>query len=319
MAAQLARIFFIDNTIRIKGKVTLRDIVEHEEVSESTAKRDIEALRDRVGAPIVYCRKIRGYKYEKEFRLLDFAGEQLFLFFILVQGLVKNQNYLPLSAEYSRTILIEKLKEIIPEDYAEISDRFSYFYSDYEIVDYRLFKTIIESMSKKKQLKLVYRTKSISQSERRIEPQKVICYGAKWYLAAYCYKREGIRLFSLSRVERLELLDDVLEQNNLSNDVDQLINDSFGIAKAEKVKTATRKFSEPTSYYVTNQIWHKDQRTKIYTENGNKVLELTLPYGMPEELIGKVLKYGATAEILSPKELREQWIGEIEGMWKKIK
>lgn len=318
MASQISRIFFIDNKIRTFGKVTLKDIAEQGDVSEITAKRDIEAMRDRMNAPIIYSRKLRAYTYNQEFQLLDFAGEHLFLFYVLARGLAKNHNYLPLTAEYSRKIITDKIKKILPEEYAEISDNFLYVNSDYERVDFLLLKTILESMSLRKKLLLYYFTKAKDLSKRKIEPIKVICYGTKWYLAAYCYNRKAIRIFSLSRIDRLELLEDNFEQNDLTKEVDKLINESFGIAKADKLKTAVIKFYEPGSYFVKNQIWHKDQQIKEYEENGSKILELSLPYGMPEELIGKVLKYGATAEIISPKELREQWIGEIEGMWKKF-
>lgn len=318
MASQISRIFFIDHRIRTFGKITLKDIVSQGDVSEITAKRDIEAMRDRMNAPIIYNHKIKGYTYTQEFKLLDFAGEQLFHFYVLARGLAKNQNYLPLTAEYSRNIINDRIKQILPDEYAEISDNFIYVYSDYEKVDFSLLKRILESMSDKKKLSLYYLTKSKNLSKRNIEPIKVICYGTKWYLAAYCYYRKGIRLFSLSRIDRLEPLNESFEQKDLSNDVDKLINESFGIAKADKVKIAKIKFYEPSSYYIKTQIWHKDQQTKEYEENGNIILELTLPYGMPEELIGKVLKYGATAEIISPKELREKWIGEIEGMWEKF-
>lgn len=318
MASQLARIFFIDNSIKLKGKVTLRDIINHEEVSESTAKRDIEALRDRIGAPIVYCRKIRAYKYTKEFQLLNFAGEQLFLFYVLSRGLAKNHNYLPLTAEYSRNIINERIMQILPEEYAKISDNFIYINSDYERIDFTLLKRIIESMLNNKKLQLYYLSKSKNLSKRNIEPIKVICYGTKWYLSAYCYNRKGIRLFSLSRIDRLEPINESFEQGNLSNDVDKLLNESFGIAKADEIKTAKVKFYEPSSYFVKNQIWHENQKINEYEEEGKNILELTLNYGMPEELIGKVLKYGSTAEIISPKELRNQWIDEIRKIAEKF-
>lgn len=317
MASQISRIFFIDHRIRTFGKVTLKDIVSQGDVSEITAKRDIEAMRDRLNAPIIYNHKIKGYTYNQEFKLLDFAGEQLFLFYVLARGLAKNHNYIPLTAEYSRNIINDRIKQILPDEYAEISDSFIYVNSDYEKVDFSLLKTILESMSKRKKLLLFYLTKSQSLSKRNIEPIKVICYGTKWYLAAYCYNRKGIRLFSFSRIDRLEPLNESFEQIDLSNDVDKLINESFGIAKADKVKTAKIKFYEPSSYYIQTQIWHKNQQIKEYEEDGNKILELTLPYGMPEELIGKVLKYGVTAEIISPKELRDRWIREIRNMTSK--
>jgi len=318
MASQISRIFFIDHRIRTFGKVTIKDIVFQGDVSKITAKRDIEAMRDRMNAPIFYDRKIKAYTYNQEFRLLDFAGEQLFLFYILARGLAKNQYYLPLTVEYSRDIINERIKKILPQEYADISDNFLYINSDYEIVDFGILKTICESMINKKKSLLYYHTKSISLTKRSIEPIKVICYGTKWYLAAYCHNRKGIRLFSFSRIDRLELLDENFEQNNLSDDVDKLLNESFGIAKGNKINFAKIKFYEPSSYYVKNQIWHNSQINKEYEENGKKILEIKLPYGMPEELIGKALKYGATAEIVEPDSLRELWLEEIREMKEKF-
>ncbi len=317
MASQIARIFYIDQKIRTKGKVTVKEIMNNGDVSEITAKRDIEAMRYRLNAPIIYDHKIKGYTYKQEFKLLDFAGEQLFLFYILARGIAKNSNYLPLTAEYSRDIITDKIKEILPGEYAEVSDNFIYINSDYETIDFSLLKNILISMTAKKKLLLYYFTKSQNLSKRNIEPIKVICYGTKWYIAAYCYNRKAIRIFSLSRIDRLELLEDEFEQKDLSDEVEKLLNESFGIAKSQEIKIAKIKFYEPSSYYVKSQIWHNEQTIKEYEEEGQKIIKLKLPYGMPEELIGKVLKYGATAEIISPKELRDQWIGEIKGMWEK--
>ena len=317
MASQVARIFFIDQRIRVRNKVSVKEIMEYGDVSEITAKRDIEALRDRLNAPIYYNYKLKGYTYKEEFKLLDFAGEQLFLFYILARGVAKNPNYFPLSAEYSREIITEKIKEILPEDYTEVSDSFVYINSDYEAVDFILLKRLLKGMMNKKKLLLHYYTKSIKLNKRKIEPVKVICYGTKWYLAAYCYNRKDIRIFSLSRIDKLEILDEAFEQTELKNEVDKLLHESFGIAKATEIKTAVIKFYEPSSYFIKNQIWHNEQIKKEYEEEGKKILELQLPYGMPEELIGKVLKYGATAEIIYPEELREQWLGVIKGMYRK--
>lgn len=315
MASQIARIFFIDQKIRTKGKITVKEIMEDSEVSVITAKRDIETLRDRLNAPIYYDYKLKAYRYSEEFKLFDFAGEQLFLFYVLTRGLAKNLNYLPLTAEYTRNIITDKLKNILPTDYALISDNFIYVNSDYEAVDFTVLSLIISSMMEKKKLLLYYFTKSIDLSKRNIEPIKVICYGTKWYLAAFCYKRYEIRLFSFSRIDRLELLQEDFEQNDLSMEVDKILSDSFGIAKKGEISIAQVKFYEPSSFYLKKQIWHNHQTMKEYEENGEKILELKLPYGMPEELIGRVLKYGATAEIVNPPSLREQWLNEIKEMW----
>ncbi len=287
------------------------------EVSPATAKRDIEAMRYRLEAPIVYDKKLRAYIYIKEFKLLNFAGTQLLLFYILAKGLTKNPNYLPLTAEYSRKIIIDNINRILPDEYAAISDNFTYIDSDYEKMDFSTLQIIIESMRGKKQIEMEYLTKQQKAASRNIEPLKVICYGTKWYLFAYCHKRKDVRLFSLSRIGNIKLTDIEFQFNRDETDIDKVLNRSFGIAKGDELHEAVIRFYEPSSFYVKTQIWHSEQKIKEYKLNKEQILEMKLPYAKPEELIGKVLKYGATAEILKPASLRKLWLKEIEGMWKR--
>lgn len=45
---------------------------QHFEISTRQAQRDIDYMRDSMNAPLVYCNKQRGYRYEKEFILPSF-------------------------------------------------------------------------------------------------------------------------------------------------------------------------------------------------------------------------------------------------------
>jgi len=318
LAAQVSRIFFIDNRIRRFGKVTLKEIKQQCEVSTITAKRDIETLKYTIDAPIYYDKKLRAYTYQKEFKLLNFAGEQLLIFYILARGLAQNANYLPLTAEYTREIITQKIKEILPFEYQSISDNFIYTDSDYEEIDFTIISTIIDSFINKQKCQLTYLTKGNSLSDRTIEPLKVICYGTKWYLVAFCHLKGEERFFSFSRIEKLTLLDEKIDKNNNKTDINKLINESFGIAKSKDLELATVKFYEPSSFYLKKQIWHSQQTIKEYKQDNQYILELTLPFSKPEELIGKVLKYGVTAEIIIPTSLRNLWLNEIRMMWEKF-
>jgi len=317
MASQIARIFFIDQRIRSAGSVTLKEIMQHAEVASATAKRDIETLKYTINAPIIYDRKIRAYTYENEFTLLNYAGEQLFLFYVLARGAVQNKSYLPLSAEYARETISEKIKEILPVEFQEISQNFQYISSDYEKIDYSLLSTILESMLNRQQCRLEYLTKGKSDSIRTINPLKVICYGTKWYLITFCHKNQGLRTFLFSRIQGLTLTTKTFDPQKWEDDLVERIEGSFGVARGDSIQTATIKFYDPSSYYVKDQIWHPEQTTIVSTIEGEFVVEFQLPYAKPEELIGKVLKYGATAEIAEPLSLRDQWLEEIEKMSKK--
>lgn len=314
MASQIARIFFIDQRIRSAGSVTLKEIMEHADVASATAKRDIETLKYTIKAPIIYNRKIRAYTYENEFTLLNYAGEQLFLFYVLARGAVQNKSYLPLSAEYARETISEKIKEILPVEFQEVSEKFQYISSDYEKIDYSLLSTILESLVKRQQCELEYLTKGMSKSLRFINPLKVICYGTKWYLIAFCHMNQGLRTFLFSRIEKLTLNTQTFDPQKWEVELTERIEGSFGVARGDIVQSATIKFSDPSSYFVKDQIWHPDQTTNVSMINDEFVVEFQLPYAKPEELIGKVLKYGATAEIISPSSLRKQWLDQIELM-----
>jgi len=314
VASQLSRIFFIDGKIRRTGEITLREIMYEGNVSAITAKRDIEFLRYTLDAPIVYDKKLKAYVYETEFQLLNFAGEQLFLFYVMSRGALSNMNYLPLTNEYARKIIAEKIKEILPNDYKKLADKFAYFYSDYERIDFATLGKIIEAIKESKVCKMNYLTKGKTASERKIEPLKAICYGAKWYLLAYCRKRKDLRIFSFSRITEIEPLDEHFNAESYGENADEILEGAFGIARGEEKRKAVIKFYEPSSYYVRNQIWHPEQSIEIMEEKGEMILLFTLPYSKSEELIGKTLKYGATAEIISPAPLRKQWLREIKKM-----
>jgi len=313
MPSLMSRIFFIDSRIRTRGKVTLKEVMERGEVGTATAKRDIEFLRYTLDAPIVYNRKLRAYVYEKEFTLLNFAGEQLFLFYVMAKGALNNPGYFPLTAEYARKIISDKITEILPTDYKEIADKFYYYFSDYEKMDLENLRKIIEALRENKVCAIEYLSKGKTKSKREIEPLKAVCYGAKWYLLAYCRKRKALRIFSFSRIEKIKVLEEEFNPNAHS-DVDKYLKEGFGIAKGDELKTAVIKFYEPASYYVRNQIWHEEQVFEFATRDGENILFAEIPYAKPEELIGKVLKYGASAEIVKPAPLRKMWIKEIEKM-----
>ena len=61
--SQTERILFIDRRIRLAGKTTINETADKFEVSVRQVKRDIEYLRDRLQAPIIYDRKLKGYIY----------------------------------------------------------------------------------------------------------------------------------------------------------------------------------------------------------------------------------------------------------------
>jgi predicted DNA-binding transcriptional regulator YafY len=63
-----ARVYKIEMLIRNRGHVSFQTLLDELEVSPATLKRDLDYLKDQLGAPIVYDRFLNGYKFGEEYR-----------------------------------------------------------------------------------------------------------------------------------------------------------------------------------------------------------------------------------------------------------
>jgi len=60
-----ARVYKIEMLIRHRGHVSFATLLDELEVSPATLKRDLQYLRDRLHAPIVYDAFDNGYRFDK--------------------------------------------------------------------------------------------------------------------------------------------------------------------------------------------------------------------------------------------------------------
>ena len=60
------RFYTIDRLLKARRQVSLRQLMDELEVSRATVRRDLEDMRDRMAAPIVWDRAQRGYRYDIE-------------------------------------------------------------------------------------------------------------------------------------------------------------------------------------------------------------------------------------------------------------
>ena len=98
---------------------------------------------------------------------------------------------------------------------------------------------IIAAITNKNLLKIEYTNYSGELSGRKVEPYRVFLKSANWYLIAFCLSKQEFRVFKLSRISRLEILDAIFE----SRDCDFTALSRAGRIELEK-KTANEKRQE---------------------------------------------------------------------------
>jgi predicted DNA-binding transcriptional regulator YafY len=66
-------------------------------------------------------------------------------------------------------------------------------------------------ITNKNLLKIEYTNYSGELSDRKVEPYRVLLKNANWYLIAFCLSKKEFRVFKLSRISCLEILDEIFE------------------------------------------------------------------------------------------------------------
>lgn len=314
--SQFHRLVYIDRTIRSFGFVTKKQVADHFEVSIDTVKGDIRYMKYEVASPITYSRQKKGYYYKEDFDLFSFADEKIFLLFVLIKQLIKSRNFVPIDPNG----FLEKLEKEVDSEYLKLADSVSYQISEFEHPDMKKFETIIRAMQRRFPLDIEYIDAKGNLSAREIEPLHIFNYQGKWSLLAQCRLRNEPRMFTLSRIKEISMNESrrFSKQARDMQEIENWLDEGFGVARGKEVETAVIRFYEPTLHHLTDQKWHREQITERVNTNGANYLQFTLPVSKYEELVGRVLRFSPDAEIISPPAMRNMWLKKLKDSVKKF-
>lgn len=302
--SQTERIFKIDEIIRTKGSVTCATIAELFEVSERQIKRDIEYMRDRIDAPIVWDWRQRAYRYDREYPRLKFSDEKTLVFSALLHSIVKSTDMVPLVSEQA----LELVDQALSEGYRQLSDKIVYTFPVTDSPDYGIFSTICTAIGKGLCISLDYSNAKGERSNRTVEPLRLINYSGRWYVVAFDLSKDDLRSFHLGRMEAVHIQDRLVVERHLEERLERHMSAGFGMFMGSTVQEAVIRFNGDAVYTVEHQCWHKDQKLeRSIDEHGNTVLVLHVPIANDAELLGRILSFGPLAVPLAPDRLCARW------------
>ena len=143
-----------------------------------------------------------------------------------------------------------------------------------------------------------------------MEPYHIYNLRGGWYLAAHDRLRDEVRDFALQRIERVKILE---ERYEIDPDwsFDAYMADSLGIEKGGKPVTVRIRFSPKQARRVREKDWHQTMEIKDRRDGG---CDLTMSIAGLEEVKRWVMRFGAEAEVLQPKSLRDSIAAELKAM-----
>jgi predicted DNA-binding transcriptional regulator YafY len=293
-----------------------RKLAEEFELSEKQAQREIEFIRDRLGAPLSYDSTRKGYEYEDDTYELPpiWYKEDELLALCLALRLAST-----LPDHQFKDSLHDLLKKFLtyrfldsPPSLEELKEKVSVKNVEYYKVDETVFHRVVDSIFRNESLRISYHTPHKDETtERVIQPLHLLCYMGSWHLIAFCTLKRELRNFALSRIRTIESVPEVVKLPKRLVSVKDYINKNFGLMSGGESIEVCLKFSPEVSQWVSEQIWFSSQEV---SRNEDGSICMKFPVADFREVRREILKYGASVEVLSPDELREEIKDEIERM-----
>lgn len=315
--SQVERIAFLDRRLQERGWVTAAEAAAHFEVSPRQIKRDIEYLRWRLDAPIVYDAATHRYRYEKPFAKLRFADERRVLFTALVKGWASSGAFRSLVTPE----MLEGLGAAVARDYRTVADRILYEAPSTEEVDLETFAGLCRGLRDNRLIDIGYANLAGEAGRRRVEAQRLVHYGGVWYLVAWDHKRLALRTFHLGRITSMTVTGEPGTQGKVpgwEKTVDDWVASGSGIFRGGTAYPAEVRLRGGARRLASTQRWHPQQSDVAGSDAEGDYLDRTVPVVDTRELVGRVLAFGGDAEARRPAEFRRQWEEAVQALVRRM-
>jgi predicted DNA-binding transcriptional regulator YafY len=314
--SDLERLHRIKYMIQARKCVPIEDFLEELEISKATFKRDLEYLRDRMNASIVFDRSEGGYRFDKpnagekiELPGLWFSEKEataLVLMQHLLSGLDKGGLIEPHIAPL--TSIIDGILGQSNTPAKELRKRLKVFGMSARKSSIENFEEVGNALLTRKRLHITYYARGKDETtEREISPQRLIFYRDNWYLDAYCHLRKDLRSFAVDCISKAIITNTKADEIS-EKQLHEHFAESYGIFSGKASQRAKLKFTPEKARWVSSETWH-GQQVGTFDKEGNYLLEFD--YNQDPELVMDILKYGAGVEVLAPTSLRKRVKDEL--------
>ena len=293
------------------GHVSFAELMEELGVSRATLKRDLEYLRSRMDAPIVYDRFHNGYQFEADARATGEAqhalpgvwfSEREIHALLTMHQLIQGLDEGGVLARHLQPLL-DKLHGMLGASEAEARElmkRVRIASPARRPVPGSQFELIGSALMQRRRLEMRYWVRSRREETRRVvSPQRLVHHRNTWYLDAWCHASDGLRRFALDAIREAHLTEERAKDVAVRT-VEAELDGGYGAFAGGRLQWATLRFTPEAAQWVAHEQWHPAQRTERHDDGS---LTLTLPYADATELTMDVLRHGEQVEVLAPPAL----------------
>ncbi|MES2692385.1 MAG: WYL domain-containing protein [Verrucomicrobiota bacterium] len=277
------------------------------EVSRKTIVRDIAYMRDRLELPIEFDAKKNTYRYTEHvssFPTVKVSEGEVFALMVARKAL----------EQYRGTAFHRQLSASFDKLSAGLQDTVSFSHSDelqsvsFKSVgmgrsDAEVFNHLSRAVHHHLEIEFDYRKPGdLNTALRRVRPYHLANRDNLWYLVAFDIARGALRTFAVPRITHVTVSDTTFTRP-ADFSPEKFFANALGVLGGDRDYRVVIRFTPAVADRVREREWHESQKLREISDGG---LELTLQLGALPEIERWVLRWGADAQVLQPKVLRER-------------
>jgi predicted DNA-binding transcriptional regulator YafY len=306
--SQAARVQGILRTLGVRHGITIGELAEEFGVTKRTLYRDIKALEE-AGYPLL-SEVVEGttyWKLEPSFKGIPpvtFTLNELMAFYFS-RKLIVSPGRSPFRAELESAF--NKIESALPAKHMarleKIEEMFTPLTNASKKIDLNkgVFETVQWALLNQNILKLEYKPRKGNRAfPFEVHPYSLLFYKGEFYLLCFV-PGKGMRYFALEGIKKAEAMKERFEIPE-GFSLSEFLKVPFGMFY-EKPITVKVLFDKELSEYIQRRTWHPSQKIKEL-KDGRTLLSMTA--SGKEEIKAWILSFGAKAEVLSPKSLRDE-------------
>jgi len=321
---RLERFYRMQGMLKHRRFVRTQDFLAELEVSRATFKRDLDYMKDRLHAPIVYDRHHEAYRFDD-----SIADHELWQ----LPGLWFNADELRALLTMDRLLgdlqpgvlseltgpIRKRLRELLESgDHSaeDVARRIRILAIGSRKVEPANFRALSTALLSRRRLRIRHlRRQDGEQLDREVSPQRLVHYRDNWYLDAWCHKRQALRTFGVDAIEGVAVLEKAAKEV-AEDTLERHFTSGYGIFAGADTQEAVLLFDADRARWVSHEIWHPQQDGRMQLD-GTYLLKF--PYSQEPELVMDVLRYGAGVEVLAPPGLRASVAKELRAAARRYK
>jgi len=292
------RIQWIDTKIKSKNYPDISEISGKFEISRRQVYRDIEYMKDSLGAPIEYSKKNKGYIYSDDTFMLPsfFLGkeEKEALRFL-------SEQYSKIQDENSQNIVKLFRRMLGDGEITAEKNKFPVYSINKENID--IFNSLSEAIENKIKIKIDYLNIKFESAEREVSPYKIFNIGSKIYFVGYCHLKEDLRTFRIDRIKNIKL----------TNEKIYVCSYYFPERYKEKHIDFNYKIPYTATVLFEREFDKKLLKYRVSEINGKKY---KIEFYNSSELVSNLMSVGIPFEIEKPLWLKNKIYSVIKNIFK---